>query len=505
VKRRTCQRLAEFRSAYVDGALGNQDRESLLAHLVGCEACRREVEDLRRVRDLLAAVRGGSSAPSELTRRLVSIAGAEATAPLWIRPFRRTRPGALPNARRTLRLRTTAVTIVLGSLVATAGGIGYAAAPVLDLTDIKDPSGRAQTEFASVLTQFPLATDAANAAMVTSATDLTGAATPVVGSPDPAWGRQLGSVEALTVLERAVQTATEVGYVGTQVVIAPRDGSILSTKVAVHFEPGLGSTVTIRPTGDKPSIERLVGKRATSRMIDRELLSLLSRNYALRGATDAEVAGRHATMVEAVRRDLSSGVLARWWVDNETGLLLWSETYDRSGALTLASGFSHVQITSGQDSFLNHLPPSLTTSVTTATLTLSHVDDLSSHGWFCSGELAGLSLVRLRTGAGAEPAVVHMVYSDGVSTVSVFEERGRLTAPSPEARWDNDLQAYVRPGASTSATWQSGDTVFTVVTDGPAALLAQAVQALPHGKTLTPTTIERVHAGWVRIIERIVG
>ena len=115
MSRAPCAELAELRSAYVDGALSNADREKLLAHLVGCAACRDEIAELRAVRDLLSRARD-QDAPTapDLSARLVSIAGIEATEPLWTRPFRRAPGGAsvvLPSRRRTRRLRVTAAAV----------------------------------------------------------------------------------------------------------------------------------------------------------------------------------------------------------------------------------------------------------------------------------------------------------------------------------------------------------------------------------------------------------
>jgi hypothetical protein len=97
-----------------------------------------------------------------------------------------------------------------------------------------------------------------------------------------------------------------------------------------------------------------------------------------------------------------------------------------------------------------------------------------------------------------------MVYSDGVSTLSVFEQRGRLSGPPAGSRYDESLHAHLAAGPPTMATWQSGDRVFTVVTDGSADLVRTAVRALPHVEVPSPTTMERIRAGWVRILERLV-
>lgn len=521
MRRGACQRLEELKSALVDGALTDADRERVLDHLVGCPRCRDEVAELRRIRAMLTSTRRGSAAPSDLSSRLVSIAGAEATAPLWSRPFRRTTPGALPSRHRSLRIRLTTATAVAGSLLAAAGGLGVAASPSDQLPEISDASGRAQAEFVSVLTQLPLASEPVNAAILASASevtppasasDLTSSASASLTSgaasdpsPQRARGTRLGSKQALRSLRRAVE-ASNVGYRGIKVMRAPRGGSTFAAEVEVAFEPDQGSQVSILSPVGTTMTQRFVKQPMIPRMMDGELFSLLSRNYLFGGATGARVAGRSATMVEAVRNSLSGGaVAARWWVDDQTGLMLWRETYDHSGALTLAIGYSSIWIGDTSDSFLDHLAPSLTVPVTTATLTLSRAETLSTSGWFCSDEIAGLTLVRLRADSGADPDVVHMVYSDGVSTVSVFEERGRLMDAGSDATWDQHLGAFTRSGASSSATWESGETVFTVVTDGSAALLKQAIDLLPHAPVVRPTTMERIHAGWVRIVDHIVG
>ena len=47
--------------------------------------------------------------------------------------------------------------------------------------------------------------------------------------------------------------------------------------------------------------------------------------------------------------------------------------------------------------------------------------------------------------------------------------------------------------------------VFTVVTDGSSEVLASAARALPHEAAARQTTIERVRAGWTRILDSLMG
>ena len=135
MRKAPCADLAELRSAFVDGALNDTDRERLLKHLVDCANCRRDVEDLRAVRHLLNRPRMNraqpratypSAYPSQVRSRshLVDQAvPANPTIPLL--PNR-----GLPSHRRTVKLRIGASAVALGATVTAMGVIGYAVRPV---------------------------------------------------------------------------------------------------------------------------------------------------------------------------------------------------------------------------------------------------------------------------------------------------------------------------------------------------------------------------------------
>jgi negative regulator of sigma E activity len=238
----------------------------------------------------------------------------------------------------------------------------------------------------------------------------------------------------------------------------------------------------------------------SSRVVDDELLALLERNYLLTGTQGGTVAGRSATVVAAWRDGKPA---ARWWLDDQTGIVLWQELYGETGAVDLSFGFTSV-VVSPTAQIMDHLPPRLVTPTTTTSLSVSNVTGLAAAGWVCPPELSGMSLVRLRTDRAADPSVLLLVYSDGVATIGVFEQHGRLGA-GPTGSWDADLQAYAHHGPSQVATWQSGELVFTVVTDGPAEAFARAVVSLPHEHAKSPTTIDRVKEGWVTILAGLKG
>jgi anti-sigma factor RsiW len=503
VRKAPCADLAELRSAFVDGALNDTDRERLLKHLVDCANCRRDVEDLRAVRQLLNQTKDEPGpTPSDLSSRLASIAGSQSVSPLWIRPFRRIQParssrtGGLPSHRRLVKLRIGGTAMALAATVTAMGVIGYAAAPSLPAVD--DPTEEAQAAFTSSLGQFPLASDALNAVMLTDSRALSASLLPRLQGPSVASGTTLTAAEAQATMQRAADAAHSVSYSGRQSFLAYRNGGAIVAEVAVDARAGQGSQVMVNNQTGQQLLKRFTRALISPRVVDDELLDLLERNYGLSGTRGATVAGRSATVVAATRGD-SHSVAARWWIDDATGIVLWQEIYDGSGSVDLSFGFTSVSVRRG-DSILQHLPPRLAVPRTSTSLTISSAAELNASGWSCFRHLAGLSLVRIRSDRAGNPDTVNLVYSDGLSTVSVFQQRGQLTGVPDGSDWDAALGAHVRGGASGVATWQSGETVFTVVTDGSPGLLAEAVGSLPHDRTTTQTTLDRIKAGWARIL-----
>jgi negative regulator of sigma E activity len=240
---------------------------------------------------------------------------------------------------------------------------------------------------------------------------------------------------------------------------------------------------------------------SAARMVDHKLMSLLEKNYAFTGWAGAEAAGRRADVVEAWQ---SGHLAARWWVDDASGVVLGRQAFDGHDNQVMSVGFTDLRVTRSP-AILEHLPARLDVPTTDTVLTLSNASELAARGWFCRTDLAGLSLVRLRSDRPLAPQAVHLVYSDGLATVSVFEQRGRLSSAPRGSTWDTGLGAYTQEGASSLASWQSGGTVFTVVTDGSPGLLAQAVGSLPHERRPERTTMGRIREGWAKLLADMKG
>ena len=488
-----CRPLAADRSALVDGSLPPQRRERLLVHLVHCTACRDDVAELRRLRETLRS-RPSGDAPQELAHRLVQIAGADAGAPLRCRPFRPDPAGAL--RRRVLRLRVTAAAAAVSVTVVGAGALGYLAAPATPGAGVGDPTVQARAEFGSTLAQLPLGDDALGAVVSASPHHLS-RTVPVGGRlPAAAGSRPITAGQAEDALRRAVTAAGLVGFHGDAAVRTRNGEQLLAATVTVRSVPGQGSTAQLRDRAGLPVGAVSDPMPTFTRVTDESAVDLLAAFYRLHGWSDAEVAGRPATVVQAAHADGSPA--ARWWLDDATGIVLARQTFGASQQVLSEVEFARVRV-DPPSAALAPLPAGRAVPVVDAALTLSNAPVLTSRGWTCENYLAGLVLVRLRSDGADEPGAVHLVYSDGVSTLSVFEQRGRLSAAPDGSSWDTTLGAWTRTGASSVASWQSGERVFTVVTDGPSSLLAAAVTSLPHDPAPQRTTMERIRDGWGKL------
>ena len=400
------------------------------------------------------------------------------------------------------RIKAAATAVAVGTMVTTLGVLGYAAAPSAQLGVVADPTGRAQADFSSSLRQVTLAADSLSAVMMADGAELVANPAARGSGPSMALGRALDADQARSAMQRAAEAVDQVSYSGVQSFYAARGGSAYAAVVELEARTGQGSQVQVRQwAGDQVLKGFTPAGFNSSRMIDDDLLRLLERNYSLSGVHGAHVAGRAATMVAASR---AGRIAARWWVDEATGLVLWQETYEKDGDVELSFGFTTVTITPAAE-MIDHLLPRLTGSTSTISLTTSSGSWLRASGWYCGSEVADLSLVRLRSDDADDPRAVHLTYSDGLTTVGVYQERGRLAVPPEGSRWDDALQAYTYDGASAMATWQSHDVVFTVVTDGSADVLARAVGSLPRSESATPTTMERIKEGWVAILAGLKG
>ncbi|GLW62278.1 hypothetical protein Arub01_05220 [Actinomadura rubrobrunea] len=323
---------------------------------------------------------------------------------------------------------------------------------------------------------------------------------------DAVAARRAGSdPEAVRLLRDAADAARRVPYEGVQVVTTWNRGGAVTARVKVVHTPGDGTYVT--PENDA-HVDAAHGGRASYQPdaaahggaptgFTAETLALLTRNFALLRVADASVCGRAARVVEARRRDGTPA--GRFWIDAETGLLLHRELIDGAGRTVAATGFDQVRVAppgrppergmSGDAPSLRRAAPGPAASPVSPwedRLEPAELAELRDRGWPLPRSLPGLSLSDARRSAAARPAdgVVHLTFSDGLESVSVFVQRGSLDERR-FAAWRRTVArgdtVFRREALRRWAVWARDGYVYTVVADGHPATAERAVAALPHG------------------------
>lgn len=325
---------------------------------------------------------------------------------------------------------------------------------------------------------------------------LTGSRLPVTQADDD---------RAVRLLRRAIAAPQRVSYTGTQYVSAwSALDRTASTSAVVEVEHTAGGpTVVNGKAAGRLSLPSGSGG-ATWLAGAGGPVGLLVDTHRVVAAERAAVAGRAAEVVEARRADGS--VAARLWLDAEHALPLRREVYDEHGRALSASAFVEVDLVeaaprAARTASRAHSAGGGGTDAR-ATLSRADLERLRSAGWRCPGALDG-SLVLYR--ASRHGDAVHLGYSDGVATLSVFEQPGYLDSDALDGFEAQDVAGgvvYARPGPPSQFTWVTeGDRVITVVADGPVSDVESVLDALPPDPADRPGgLLERIVRGAKRLV-----
>jgi sigma-E factor negative regulatory protein RseB len=306
---------------------------------------------------------------------------------------------------------------------------------------------------------------------------------------------------AQALLTRAVAAESSTAYSGVEFLsagggaadaVGAAAADVVDVVDVTHL-PGQG-TVLVEDGDDGTPARAAFSGDDTSR--PNLLLELLGRSYRLVLGPSALVAGRPAEQVVAEREN--GAPAARFWIDAATGLLLRRDVLAVDGTLVRRSEF--VQLDLGAAS-PRHLPAMLP-ALGGQPLADSALDTWRARGWPCPRVLGGLSLFDARTVPDSSDAVLHLSYSDGLSTVSVFVQAGRLDSAALAATTGATVGGQsmrARAGAPRELLWSSGGYVITVVADAPPETVAAVVAGLPHRPALA-TGWSRVERGLARVV-----
>lgn len=332
---------------------------------------------------------------------------------------------------------------------------------------------------------------------------------------------------ALALLRRAARNARARSWTGTQVVTL-RGVRPATVEVEVEHSAMAGTRSRV-PAAPGAVLQELYDADATAVPGSSPLAtpagldagrweSLLTANYTAVLAGGGAVAGEVTDAVELRRADGSAA--ARLEVGRASGLVLRRQLLDASGDLLHSTAFTRLavvpaaaveQIGSGQLAS-GQLASGQVTDAPEAARAQTPVDDdavaaLRAAGWSVPDELVpGLALVDARRDscaptAAARDAVLHLTYSDGLSTVSLFEQRGRLDRAG-RAGWQWEQRAggavLVRPGLPERLAWADSGTVFTLVADVGDDVVDAALAALPRQRA-APGLAHRFTLGLERV------
>jgi sigma-E factor negative regulatory protein RseB len=196
--------------------------------------------------------------------------------------------------------------------------------------------------------------------------------------------------------------------------------------------------------------------------------------YHLSVATGPAVAGRSTEVVE-VRAAAGAAPVERLYLDRDSGLLLRRELLDARGRPYRSMRFVSLHQAEG-------IPVSAPArSAAEEPGEAGHLD-----APYRSPRTLGAGY-RLVGAYKKANHLIHLFYSDGLHGLSVFEQRGHLSAsamPTGGRRLELDgrtVQSWSTPAGET-VVWESDGVVYTVVSDASRADVAAAVGDLPHSQ-----------------------
>ncbi|MFE3458935.1 transcriptional regulator [Nocardiopsis aegyptia] len=297
-----------------------------------------------------------------------------------------------------------------------------------------------------------------------------------------------GDDDGMALLRTAAAADDTVAYTGVREVRGPEELDGEAVRFRVVNQPGEG--LALAPvTEDGAAGGRAFAVDDSSALVtlDERLLGMLEDTYEVADAGPTEIDGRTARMVVARRAD--DTVAGRFWVDGESGILLGRTVYADSGGAALRTRLSGIEFGEG------HWPPDTVGGEPWGdVLTEDEREELRGKGWVLPEHLTwDLRLVDARSTEHGRRRVVHLVYSDGLSQVSVFAQRGKL-GTEHQTSLHNGYVGTGEGGSGVSpqhdtifggevgqyqSMWQADGFVYTVLADAPAGLASSAVSALP--------------------------
>jgi sigma-E factor negative regulatory protein RseB len=336
-------------------------------------------------------------------------------------------------------------------------------------------------------------------------------ATPSASPVRPAGGtaspdaRRPASALAAHLLTQAAQAAVLTSYQGEEIIShwgTMNGGSVLVSDI---WHASGGPTITQTLTaGTASSSEPYLSSDTDGQWpegvlgVTTQLVRLLETHYVVAYAGPGSADNRTAQIVEAWRENGS--LAARFWLDDATKLPLEREVFDTAAHVISEDVFINVRFSKLAPAAAPAGGPSDPQGPWTDPLPAAELVALRASGWLVPLELPGG--LYLFTGAQTQTntgTVLDLAYSDGLSVVSLFEQRGNLAAKL--AGWQKITVAghviYAAEPDQRSLTWASRGMVYTVMADAPAQTVDNVIRVLPHDRP--PGFWKRMSRGFARL------
>lgn len=278
-------------------------------------------------------------------------------------------------------------------------------------------------------------------------------------------------------LERAREAAERTAFHGV-LHVRWRDGAVTrSERLTVEAASGALVVRGANQVMARPASGRLVSHRGGGwEEMWRPSLTPAPRpdgsKYVTTDPVDGpRVAGRTSRVVELHHK---GALLERLYLDTQTGLLLQRDQFDV--ARTVVRSLAFESLTVGDPGAPVANPPPTANHAPKA-VSADRIGDFA----VAPGTLDG---GYERTGIYRDGPVVHVLYSDGVYDLSVFQQPGRLRRSDVPSSGERVVVGSATgwrspwPGGQL-VVWSSGGKVFTAVSDAPADQVLAAARSLP--------------------------
>lgn len=366
------------------------------------------------------------------------------------------------------------------------------------------------------------ATRAGAAAAALAALLVVSAAGPVVhAGADRAVGERLDEGTWRGVLLRAADASQHRRYAGEALWITWSDGEpqvalsrVYRDRDAVTVSSADRFTVRLGHRGSD-MVDHRQGWMAPLPAVDPgesvQAVDALARKYDVAVVGEERLLDRPCTRLEVHRREDGS-LRERLWIDQDSGLVLRRETYEGSTRLRLMAYLS-LDLRPGAAADEAGVGARATRSQAAVPLerrsrAVSAVDGgalaaLRRAGWVVPARLPGrYEPVGVYAVDGADGQPLHVVYRDGLYTVSLFQQQGSpdwTSLPDGARRADHvDWPAYEWPGAvPRRLVWEASGSTFSLVGDAPPEEFAAIAAALPRPESRS--LADRLRRGLGRI------